>query len=513
MQVFISHVCENHPWIIGYFLMELTAQTIERFYYIIVKNNLKSIILDYSRPILLFFKSKSRNKGLKDQPLDYFFHIQPSGNLEIATISKEKASIRFNSKSTRFIVSRYPLTMDPNDDIDIIFLTPYKITFEKSDRFPEVVSLQLFEQTLLSSLGDGIYIRNFKDEIIFANQRYCDLLGLEPSEIIGKLSTNLLVQDSLRKSDLIDLDDFLEERTAHTYIGKVNRKDKDIWVEVTSSMLTFQAIPFAIAGIVRDVSQREDLMRDLREAFLINENITAFVSHEIRGALTAIHGFSEYLIFNPELFGNSLQVMNYLEVILSSSKRIENITNDILTSFSLTHGTSSTLNLISTNTVEIITQCVAELSGLIEAKNIRIKVKAVDYQSPIIQVDRGKFCRVIVNLLENAIKYSPKFSTVTVTIASVEETSMAKISITDEGIGIQKEDLELIFTQFHRGRNVGMIKGTGLGLYIAKKFIDLMGGNLSIHSEGLGKGSQIIIHVPLSIGIRPKSLKDSKILI
>lgn len=492
--------------------MEIGSQSIERFYYVIIRNNQDSIILDYSRPILLFFKSKNRKLGLKGQPLGEFFFIQPHGKHEIAEIPADKASLKFNYKTTRFILNRYPLTMDPRENVDIVFLTPYSTIFEKYEQFPEVVSLQLFEQTLLSSLGDGIYIRNFKGEIAFANQRFCDLHGAKPNEIIGTLSTSLLVQNSLKKSGLIDLNDLSGETAAHTYIGKVNRKDsKEIWVEVTNSLLTFQSIPFAIAGIVRDVSKREDLIRELREAYMINENITAFVSHEIQGALTVIHGFSEYLILNPSFFGNSPKVLNYLEVILSNTRRIKNITKDVLTSFSLTHGTAPSLEINPVNSAELITKCAAELTGLIEAKRVRIKVKTAGYQSPIILVDRGKFSQVILNLMENSIKYSPEFSTVTVSISS--ETDMAQISIIDEGIGIQKEDLEIIFTQFHRGRNVGKIKGTGLGLYISKKLMDLMKGEILILSEGLGKGTQVIVRVPLSTGAVPQALTDSKIFI
>ena len=177
------------------------------------------------------------------------------------------------------------------------------------------------------------------------------------------------------------------------------------------------------------------------------------------------------------------------------------------------HEVSPTLDLSPINSAELITQCTAELSGLIEAKKLRIRVRFEDYQSPMIHVDKGKFSRVIINIMENAIKYSPTGSAITVSINRSPDESMVEISVSDEGIGIKKEEIEMIFTQFHRGSNVGRIKGTGLGLYITKKMLDLMKGEIFIYSEGLGKGTKVVILIPMSKDVKPKSLEDSKIII
>lgn len=491
--------------------MEIVPQGIERFFYLIVKNVSSSIITNYSHSILLFFNKKHRK--LKGKALGEVFDIQPRDNYEIVCIPPEHINTNFDSDTISFILTRYPLNMDPQEKTDILFLTPYLRMIESYSSFPEVISLQLFEKTILSSLSDGIYICDFNDKIVFVNQKFCEIHGVQPEDVIDSSFTSLLVRDSLKIPRLFESPAF-PDGTAHTFLGKVNRKDKDIWIEVCNSHLTFQGIPFAIAGIVRDVSEREDLIRELREQYIIANNITAFISHEIQGALTAIHGFSEYLLLHPQSYNNSPKVSNYLEVILSNAKRIKNITMDILTTFCLKYAqTEPVLNLSSLNCTELITQCVAELSGLIEAKKIRIRVKTENYISPIIRVDEGKFSRVIVNLLENAIKYSPTGSIITAFVSISTEGSMAQIRIIDEGIGIQQEDLQSIFTQFHRGKNVGKVKGTGLGLYLSKEYIEQMHGEITIHSDGLGKGTQVIVKVPMSRDIKPQPLTDSNILI
>ncbi|MFW9906634.1 MAG: ATP-binding protein [Candidatus Thorarchaeota archaeon] len=491
--------------------MEIIPQGLERFVYLITKNFPTSVITHHSHSILLFFNTEHRK--LKGKGLEEIFNIQHRDNYEIASIPSERISSKYNSDTICFILARYPLNFNLEESTEILFLTPYLKEIEKSLSFPEVISLQLFEKTLLSSLGDGIYICDFNDKIIFANQKLCKLRGVQPVDLINSSFISFLVRDSLRIPKFVDSSSSPDGAT-HIFLGKVNRRDKDIWVEVCNSHLTFQGIPFAIAGIVRDVSKREDLIRELRDQYIISRNITAFISHEIQGALTAIQGFSEYLLLHPESYDNSPKVYNYLEVILSNAKRINNITTDILTTFSLKHfQIEPTLNLSSINCTEIITQCVAELSGLIEAKNIRIRVKTENYASPFIKVDEGKFFRVIINLMENAVKYSPKGSVITVFVSISEDESMVHIRIIDEGIGIQQEDLKEIFTQFHRGKNVGDVKGTGIGLFLSKEYIKQMFGEITIHSDGLGKGTEVLIKVPISKDKQPQPLTESNILI
>jgi signal transduction histidine kinase len=102
---------------------------------------------------------------------------------------------------------------------------------------------------------------------------------------------------------------------------------------------------------------------------------------------------------------------------------------------------------------------------------------------------------IIINLLTNAIKFSPTKKSVNLTVDCL--TGKLQIQTQDSGIGIAPEDMPNIFTAFHRGNNVGVVQGTGLGLSITKKAVDLLQGDIQVKSE-LGKGTQFIITLPLN---------------
>jgi signal transduction histidine kinase len=112
----------------------------------------------------------------------------------------------------------------------------------------------------------------------------------------------------------------------------------------------------------------------------------------------------------------------------------------------------------------------------------------------MVDTDKKLVRNVLINLVSNAVKFSPDESNIRVD--SHVEKRMSTISVQDEGIGISAEDQEHLFISFFRGKNALNIQGTGLGLHIVKRYIDLLEGKVEIHSE-LGKGTTIQFSIPI----------------
>ena len=112
----------------------------------------------------------------------------------------------------------------------------------------------------------------------------------------------------------------------------------------------------------------------------------------------------------------------------------------------------------------------------------------------LITSDKNLIRNILFNLFSNAIKFSE--SSTSIHISSILRDNLACISIRDEGIGISEEDKTHLFSSFFRGRNVVNIQGTGLGLHIVKKYIDLLGGSITLDSN-LGKGTKIVFTIPI----------------
>ncbi|HEX6335096.1 MAG TPA: ATP-binding protein, partial [Flavisolibacter sp.] len=108
--------------------------------------------------------------------------------------------------------------------------------------------------------------------------------------------------------------------------------------------------------------------------------------------------------------------------------------------------------------------------------------------------DKKLIKNILINLISNAIKFSSESSTIHV-VSHVKETG-AVVSVRDEGIGISREDQEHLFSSFFRGKNALNIQGTGLGLHIVKRYLDLMGGEVALHSD-LGMGTTITFTIPV----------------
>jgi signal transduction histidine kinase/DNA-binding response OmpR family regulator/ligand-binding sensor domain-containing protein len=254
------------------------------------------------------------------------------------------------------------------------------------------------------------------------------------------------------------------------------------------------------ARILRELQLKN---REAEEANQAKSRFLANMSHELRTPMNAIIGFSEILIdrLESQIDAKSL---TFIRSILSSGRHLLEIINDILDLSKVEAGRMELLpeTFPVRSAIESICQI---MRGMSTRKAISFAVE-IDPGVTAIETDQSKFKQILYNLLSNAVKFSPSESVVTIharrvgaTVGdTVERPESISIDVTDPGIGIAPENLTLIFEEFRQvdGTLNRQYGGTGLGLSLVRKFVELQGGTLTVTSE-IGNGSTFTFTLPI----------------
>jgi two-component system phosphate regulon sensor histidine kinase PhoR len=219
----------------------------------------------------------------------------------------------------------------------------------------------------------------------------------------------------------------------------------------------------------------------------MRRDFVANVSHELRTPVAVIKGYAETLL-DGTMAGDPARAVRFVEIILNHSERLSTLINDILT-LSTLEAKDAALDIHPLDASGTINKARMLLEENAKKKQITLQC-AVAPELPKVMADQGRLEQVLVNLLENAIKYTPDQGTVTISAGLDEESGMMRISVADTGMGIPMKDIPRIFERFYRvdearSREQG---GTGLGLAIVKHIVQLHGGDISVVSEK-GTGS------------------------
>jgi signal transduction histidine kinase len=242
----------------------------------------------------------------------------------------------------------------------------------------------------------------------------------------------------------------------------------------------------------------DDLQRVNEELTKSNQIKTSFVSvinHEMRTPVTAILGYVE-LLFNDKtpLPDSQLDMMRRIQ---HQGQRLANLANNLLDISRLEEGKLS-LNIQTLDAIAIIGQTIATIQPAAEEKHISINTDLPD-ALPDIHGDPQRMEQVLINLLRNAVKYTPDTGTITVKAREDDATNTVKISVIDTGVGISTDMLPHVFDRFYRAEHdLRMnIVGIGLGLSISKKLIEAQGGKIWAESEE-GRGTTFIFTLPIA---------------
>lgn len=401
--------------------------------------------------------------------LGYFFSKTITKPIRDLTQSAERLA------SGEFDVIR---KVESNDEISILSNTFSYMSSALHDTIDEVNSEKTKVETILNNMTDGILAFNLHGELIHINP--------EAKKIINRKYYDDIRFDTFFKEIDVDIN-----MGSLLYMNEENPTEKQ--VTIGDKIITLNFVTFNIENKVGGILVVMHDITNIQKLEMSRREFVANVSHELRTPLTTVKSYAETLMDMPDV--DSSLSAKFLDTIAREADRMTRIVKDLLT-----------LSRLDEGQYEVKPFERIELSSLIQNISERMffpskeKHQKLTYhqpQSPVYIVsDRDKLEQVIINIISNAIKYTPDGGEINLYCGSIYKEAFIKVR--DNGIGIPEENLPRIFERFYRvdkarSRETG---GTGLGLAIAKQIIDRLGGNITIKSK-YGEGTEVIITLPL----------------
>ncbi len=335
---------------------------------------------------------------------------------------------------------------------------------------------------VLDAMVEGVIATDGHDHIILINERARALFGLGRARAERRPLLEVIRN--------VDLHDVLGESRIAPVGTVVSREIK--LAEPLERVLQVHAVPLRFTGEARGVVMVLHDITELRRLEQVRTEFVANVSHELRTPLTAIHGYLETLLDGaleePE------NARKFLEIVFRHTERLGRLTDDLTDLSNIELGRIS-LRLEPTAVSDVADSVLAIIAPRAVAGRVSVEAK-LPAGLPEVVVDRDRLAQILINLVDNAVKYTPKGGHVRVE-GRVAERGMVEVTVRDTGVGIPKADLPRLTERFYRvdkarSRDLG---GTGLGLAIVKHLVLAHGGELDIDSE-LWKGTTVRFTLP-----------------
>ena len=367
---------------------------------------------------------------------------------------------------------------------------------------------------ILNSSADGLYGIDPQGIIRFANPAASTILGYpSPEHMIGKPAHTLLHHSypdggaypsnacpsyrSLRTGDEVRVTDEVYWRADGQpipviYATHPMQKDGEIIGAVTSFIDATEQRA-ATEARERALQAAEGLART-RSEFIAN------MSHEIRTPLNGVLGFAAIGLRQGDQPARTREAFNKIQ---ASGKRLLGVINDIL-DFSKIEAGKLQINQGNFDVRELVRLSVELLEERLEAKGLNLHLELADDLPETCLGDEQRIGQVLLNVLSNAVKFTDR-GTITLTVR--QHDGQLEFSVADTGIGMSEEQVAGLFTPFYQADTSASRKygGTGLGLVISERLVDLMGGDIRVSST-LGQGSRVVFHIPLLAPLPPALL-------
>lgn len=338
-------------------------------------------------------------------------------------------------------------------------------------------------KSILTSMSEGLMAVDNEKRVILMNYPGKDFLRIGQAEIMGEIVTDVIDHPFLRRT----VQDLLADEKIGTHEISMEDAGKTV-------------LRINVSQIRSDVRKREVLgtimiIQDITEIRALEEMRTEFVanvSHEIKTPLTSIAGFVETL--KNGAIDNERVRDRFLNIIEIETERLSRLLDDllILSNIEKSHIGLDRRDAIDAN--EVIRDVCDMTAMSAESKNIEIVFEAVK-EPPVFYGNKDWFKQMILNLMDNAIKYTPEEGRVFISVYKMEEDIFVKIR--DTGIGIPAEDIPRLFERFYRVDKARQREegGTGLGLAIVKHIVMAFEGEIKVRSEE-GRGTEFLVRIP-----------------
>lgn len=351
---------------------------------------------------------------------------------------------------------------------------------------------QRCEASALSDINDGIAIAYLDGTIALTNSPLLKFADLRMEQARSLDLFGLL--DHFR-TDVFDEPIIAVRRVLQTgiaYEGELRFEQKNMILGMRISLLRENEDtqggsrdPIGLVIHVKDLTQ-------MKEYDKLKSDMISLMSHELRTPLTSINGFAEILTGDNTL---PEQAREFVGIIASESQRMSRMINTFLAVTQLERKDKQEVLKIPLRLDEVVRDTIASMQSIAKKKRIRL-IEQPAQRIPPVAADKSLITQAVKNLVNNAIKYSPERTTVTVSTAL--EAEAVRVSVEDRGFGIPSESLDRVWEKFYRVVRDGQEKddeSTGLGLSFVREVVEQHGGNVAVDSE-VGRGSRFSFTLP-----------------
>jgi len=357
-------------------------------------------------------------------------------------------------------------------------------------------------QNYLDVVGSLVGIVNKEQIITFANKKTCEVSGYNAEDLLGKNYFDILLPEQVREKTKASFEMCMAGELAppeffeNCLLTKNGEERLIYWHDVILRDDDGDIIGAISSG--EDITERKMMEDKLSKAYeelksldRMKNEFLSNVSHELKTPLISIMGYGEVISDGTIGVLNEEQA-KAMEVIVRNSKRLRRLIESLLDlSIAQSGKTKYRFNLLQIN--EIIDSAILDISAQAKKKSIRIE-KKIPANLPSINGDRNHLIKLLIYLIDNAVKFTPSGGLITVTVC--EEEKKLHIMVSDDGIGISKEAIPYVFKLFRQvdGSTKRRYQGAGMGLYLCKMIVAAHKGDIWASStEGVGT----TIHVSL----------------
>lgn len=349
---------------------------------------------------------------------------------------------------------------------------------------------QRCEASTLSHIDDGVAIAYLDGTLAVVNPSLLSFSGLAPEQVAKMDLFDLLHKF---RTDIFDEPEIAVRRVLQTgveYEGDLNFEPKNQILNLRISLLRERLnhkdeTPIGIAIQIKDLTS-------IKEYEKLKSDMISLMSHELRTPLTSINGFAELLTADETI---PAQAREFVSIIANESQRMSRMINTFLSVTQLQRKDKQEVLKIPLRLDEVVRETIASLQPVAKKKRIRL-LEQPAHRIPPVAADKSLITQAVKNLVNNAIKYSPERTTVTVSTAL--EAEAVRVCVEDRGYGIPAEAKERVWDKFYRVVREGQEKdeeSTGLGLSFVREVVEQHGGHVELDSVE-GRGSKFSFTLP-----------------
>lgn len=391
------------------------------------------------------------------------------------------------------------VTVKSHDEIGQLAETFNQMSSRLRDSYSRLAVEKQRDETILQNMGEGLIAVDEKAQVVLMNNVAAALLDLgEASQTIGKTLYPLFdIYKQDKKKTLVHkrqhpvYEALTKGKAMNDFFG-FKKETRSIIVHFNANPILLDKKVVGAIVVLRDVTHEREVDR-MKTEFI------SLASHQLRTPLSAIKWFSEMLL-SGDAGKLKEEQADFAKNIVDSTERMIQLVNSLLNISRIESGRIM-IDPKPTDLKELVSGIVTDLKAKTEERQQTLIV-SVHSDLPKINLDPRLIGQVYLNLLTNAIKYTPKGGEISVFISKKDDQVVSQV--TDNGYGIPKEQQARIFQKFFRAENVAKVEtdGTGLGLYLIKAIVESSGGKIWFESEQ-DKGTTFWFSVPLS-GMKPK---------